>query len=74
MIVVLLCLEVQNIEKLEKVVNDGNYYGAQQMYKSVSARFTQFLTVPILQEKCTLSTLYSSLDLRCEMLLQITSS
>lgn len=45
MIVVLLCLEVQNIEKLEKVVNDGNYYGAQQMYKSVSARFIQFLPV-----------------------------
>lgn len=29
----------ENIEKLEKVVNDGNYYGAQQMYKSVSARY-----------------------------------
>ncbi|XP_068491037.1 protein GET4 isoform X1 [Phaseolus vulgaris] len=31
--------DVQNIEKLEKVVNEGNYYGAQQMYKSVSARY-----------------------------------
>ncbi|XP_038712160.1 Golgi to ER traffic protein 4 homolog isoform X2 [Tripterygium wilfordii] len=29
----------ENIEKLEKVVNDGNYYGAQQMYKSISARY-----------------------------------
>ncbi|CAJ1976804.1 unnamed protein product [Sphenostylis stenocarpa] len=29
----------ENIEKLEKVVNEGNYYGAQQMYKSISARF-----------------------------------
>ncbi|KAK7379800.1 hypothetical protein VNO78_34320 [Psophocarpus tetragonolobus] len=29
----------ENIEKLEKVVNEGNYYGAQQMYKSVSARY-----------------------------------
>ncbi|XP_058111285.1 protein GET4 [Magnolia sinica] len=28
-----------NIEKLEKTVNDGNYYEAQQMYKSVSARY-----------------------------------
>lgn len=37
--------DVQNIEKLEKVVNEGNYYGAQQMYKSVSARFVQFLRV-----------------------------
>ncbi|KAF5947987.1 hypothetical protein HYC85_013944 [Camellia sinensis] len=29
----------ENIEKLQKVVNDGNYYGAQQMYKSVTARY-----------------------------------
>ncbi|XP_059628257.1 protein GET4 [Cornus florida] len=29
----------ENIEKIEKVVNDGNYYGAQQMYKSISARY-----------------------------------
>ncbi|KAK7268189.1 hypothetical protein RIF29_20880 [Crotalaria pallida] len=29
----------QNIDKLEKVVNEGNYYGAQQMYKSISARY-----------------------------------
>ncbi|XP_057981893.1 protein GET4 [Malania oleifera] len=29
----------ENIEKLEKVVNDGNSYGAQQMYKSISARY-----------------------------------
>ncbi|KAA8539355.1 hypothetical protein F0562_026047 [Nyssa sinensis] len=29
----------ENIEKLEKVINDGNYYGAQQMYKSISARY-----------------------------------
>ncbi|CAM8961106.1 hypothetical protein QQ045_003399 [Rhodiola kirilowii] len=29
----------ENIEKLEKVVNDGNFYGAQQMYKSISARY-----------------------------------
>ncbi|XP_057423180.1 protein GET4 [Lotus japonicus] len=29
----------ENIEKLEKVVSEGNYYGAQQMYKSISARY-----------------------------------
>ncbi|KAK7277296.1 hypothetical protein RIF29_18447 [Crotalaria pallida] len=29
----------QNIDKLEKVVSEGNYYGAQQMYKSISARY-----------------------------------
>ncbi|KAK7343831.1 hypothetical protein VNO77_12884 [Canavalia gladiata] len=29
----------ENIEKLEKVVNEGNSYGAQQMYKSISARY-----------------------------------
>ncbi|KAK7279695.1 hypothetical protein RJT34_24752 [Clitoria ternatea] len=29
----------ENIEKLDKVVNEGNYYGAQQMYKSISARY-----------------------------------
>ncbi|KAM6582663.1 hypothetical protein CsatB_009665 [Cannabis sativa] len=27
----------ENIEKLKKVVEEGNYYGAQQMYKSISA-------------------------------------
>ncbi|XP_062160271.1 protein GET4 [Alnus glutinosa] len=30
----------EHIEKLEKVVEEGNYYGAQQMYKSISARYT----------------------------------
>ncbi|XP_028782627.1 Golgi to ER traffic protein 4 homolog [Neltuma alba] len=29
----------ENIDKLQKVVNEGNYYGAQQMYKSVSVRY-----------------------------------
>ncbi|KAI3986906.1 hypothetical protein MKX01_014607 [Papaver californicum] len=29
----------ETIEKLEKIVTDGNYYGAQQMYKSTSARY-----------------------------------
>ncbi|KAJ4970543.1 hypothetical protein NE237_003642 [Protea cynaroides] len=29
----------ETIQKLEKVVNDGNYYGAQQMYKSFTARY-----------------------------------
>ncbi|KAL3732104.1 hypothetical protein ACJRO7_028875 [Eucalyptus globulus] len=29
----------ENIGKLEKVVSEGNFYGAQQMYKSVSARY-----------------------------------
>ncbi|KAB1212216.1 hypothetical protein CJ030_MR5G024984 [Morella rubra] len=29
----------ENIEKLEKVVEEGNYYGAQQMYKSTCARY-----------------------------------
>ncbi|CAL5363527.1 unnamed protein product [Camellia sinensis] len=28
-----------NVEKLAKVVEDGNCYGAQQMYKSISARY-----------------------------------
>ncbi|WJX68103.1 hypothetical protein P8452_52505 [Trifolium repens] len=28
----------ENVDKLEKIVKDGNYYGAQQMYKSLSAR------------------------------------
>ncbi|KAK8669840.1 hypothetical protein V6N13_104609 [Hibiscus sabdariffa] len=30
---------MQNIDKLEKVINEGNRYGAQQMYKSISARY-----------------------------------
>eukprot|EP00262_Sarcandra_glabra_P010167 TRINITY_DN250_c0_g1_i2.p1 TRINITY_DN250_c0_g1~~TRINITY_DN250_c0_g1_i2.p1 ORF type:complete len:285 (-),score=44.97 TRINITY_DN250_c0_g1_i2:132-986(-) len=30
----------ETIEKLEKTVNSGNYYMAQQMYKSISARYT----------------------------------
>jgi hypothetical protein len=55
--------ELQNVDKLEKVVKDGNYYGAQQMYKSLSARFKQFLALIyhqaydmcfILQHKCIL--------------------
>ncbi|KAF5959508.1 hypothetical protein HYC85_000717 [Camellia sinensis] len=29
----------KNVEKLAKVVEDGNCYGAQQMYKSISARY-----------------------------------
>ncbi|KAE9467137.1 hypothetical protein C3L33_00956, partial [Rhododendron williamsianum] len=29
----------RNIEKIAKVVKDGNCYGAQQMYKSISARY-----------------------------------
>ncbi|KAK9699523.1 hypothetical protein RND81_08G178900 [Saponaria officinalis] len=29
----------ENIEKLQKVIEGGNCYGAQQMYKSVSARY-----------------------------------
>uniref|UniRef100_M0ZQC6 Golgi to ER traffic protein 4 homolog n=2 Tax=Solanum TaxID=4107 RepID=M0ZQC6_SOLTU len=29
----------ENIDKLEKFVKEGNYYGAQQMYKSTSARY-----------------------------------
>ncbi|KAF6160792.1 hypothetical protein GIB67_035993 [Kingdonia uniflora] len=29
----------ETIEKLEKTVKEGNYYGAQQMYKSISARY-----------------------------------
>jgi len=40
---------LQNVEKLEKVVKDGNCYGAQQMYKSISARFEQFLAVTFYQ-------------------------
>ncbi|KDP46160.1 hypothetical protein JCGZ_06671 [Jatropha curcas] len=30
----------QNIEKLENMINEGNCYGAQQMYKSISARYS----------------------------------
>ncbi|KAK6150769.1 hypothetical protein DH2020_015701 [Rehmannia glutinosa] len=29
----------ENIEKIKKVVEEGNYYGAQQMYKSFGARY-----------------------------------
>lgn len=29
----------ENIEKIKQVVEDGNYYGAQQMYKTFSARY-----------------------------------
>ncbi|KAJ6892354.1 Golgi to ER traffic protein 4 [Populus alba x Populus x berolinensis] len=29
----------ENIKKLENVINEGNCYGAQQMYKSISARY-----------------------------------
>ncbi|PIA59560.1 hypothetical protein AQUCO_00400443v1 [Aquilegia coerulea] len=29
----------ETIEKIEKTVSDGNYYGAQQMYKSMTARY-----------------------------------
>ncbi|KAL3649201.1 hypothetical protein CASFOL_005604 [Castilleja foliolosa] len=29
----------QSVEKIRKVVEEGNYYGAQQMYKSFSARY-----------------------------------
>ncbi|OMO71608.1 hypothetical protein CCACVL1_18133 [Corchorus capsularis] len=29
----------ENIDKLENVINEGNFYGAQQMYKSISARY-----------------------------------
>ncbi|KAE8711077.1 LOB domain-containing protein 11-like [Hibiscus syriacus] len=29
----------ENITKLEKAINEGNFYGAQQMYKSISARY-----------------------------------
>ncbi|KAL0424891.1 UNVERIFIED_CONTAM: Golgi to ER traffic protein 4 [Sesamum radiatum] len=29
----------ENIEKIKKVVEEGNYYGAQQMYKSIGARY-----------------------------------
>lgn len=56
---------MQNIDKLEKVVNEGNYYGAQQMYKSISARFKQFLCVAHYH---TFSVMFSSFDLQCEML------
>ncbi|XWS75104.1 hypothetical protein CRYUN_Cryun01aG0056300 [Craigia yunnanensis] len=29
----------ENIDKLEKSINERNFYGAQQMYKSISARY-----------------------------------
>lgn len=31
--------QLQNIEKIKKVVDEGNFYGAQQMYKSIGARY-----------------------------------
>ena len=34
-----LTVKLQVIEKLEKTVNDGNHYGALQMYKSYSVRY-----------------------------------
>ncbi|GLU16086.1 hypothetical protein SLE2022_325360 [Rubroshorea leprosula] len=36
----------ENIEKLEKVINEGNFYGAQQMYKSISARYASAQRYP----------------------------
>lgn len=36
------CCYMQHTEKLEKVVEEGNYYGAQQMYKSISARYMHY--------------------------------
>lgn len=40
---------MQTIEKLEKTVDAGNYYEAQQMYKSISARYEDlpFLYSPL---------------------------
>ncbi|KAJ0657421.1 putative golgi to ER traffic protein [Helianthus annuus] len=29
----------ENIEKLKNIVKEGNYYGAQQMYKTTSSRY-----------------------------------
>ncbi|CAN1798498.1 Protein GET4 [Linum perenne] len=29
----------ENVDKLDKVIKGGNFYGAQQMYKSISARY-----------------------------------
>ena len=38
---------LKHIDKLKKVVEEGNYYGALQMYKSISARFAvRFLLKP----------------------------
>ncbi|KAL2487647.1 hypothetical protein Fot_40939 [Forsythia ovata] len=37
---VLLSSAKETTEKIKKVVDEGNYYGAQQMYKSFSARYT----------------------------------
>jgi hypothetical protein len=34
-----LCFLFQTIERLENMVEGGNYYEAQQMYKSTSARY-----------------------------------
>lgn len=31
-------MPIQTLEKLEKSVNAGNYYEAQQMYKTIYAR------------------------------------
>ena len=39
------CFSMQNIEKLKKVVEESNYYGAQQMYKSISARYEYCLNI-----------------------------
>ncbi|KAI4346374.1 hypothetical protein L6164_007273 [Bauhinia variegata] len=29
----------ENIDELDKIVKEGNYYGAQQMYKSIITRY-----------------------------------
>lgn len=39
MFFLVFAFSMQNIDKLKKVVEEGNYYGAQQMYKSISARY-----------------------------------
>lgn len=44
---------LQNIEKIKKVVEEGNYYGAQQMYKSFGARYVCQSPFIYLQEKTT---------------------
>ncbi|TYI84482.1 hypothetical protein E1A91_D05G367600v1 [Gossypium mustelinum] len=41
----------ENIDKLEKAINEGNFYGAQQMYKSISARETEGNLKNLMREK-----------------------
>lgn len=58
--------ELQNVDKLEKVVKDGNYYGAQQMYKSISARFKQFQAFVIIVMRFLIYLHFENCEIGCD--------